>query len=386
MRKKYIFGKKLYISILTSILVMLTMVATTFAWVGVFANSTFEQFDVNVKASQLDEYSIEVSTTGEEGTFKDYIDTSDLKKAILLNWGYNEYDLSRDSDVDALFDMLDMDQCTTIPVLSNGKIQKLGVFKDLYGEVTHKLYKFDIYIAPKKNYDSQSDSSLFTMDAYLQKGLLTGKVKSKKLVNPYTYSDEFINPLSSTISASSLFQPLTSGTTITEARVDSADASRIAFEKYKVVDKGHPEQYDSNSEPLSAVIYQTGYEWPVYNETENVYCFGSILPDEANLATGYYNSTEQYYTSRHYWNLKMNQEVYSTRGVESSTKDILFNSNTSLLIDSSNPEEIMGLNKMMKIAVYFWFEGWDADCFPAINASPVSININFALSQSEEEF
>ena len=45
MRKKYIFGKKLYISVLTSILVLLTTVATTFAWVGVFANSTFDTFE-----------------------------------------------------------------------------------------------------------------------------------------------------------------------------------------------------------------------------------------------------------------------------------------------------------------------------------------------------
>ena len=54
MRKKYIFGKKLYISVLTSILVLLTTVATTFAWVGVFANSTFESFDIDIKLSNLE--------------------------------------------------------------------------------------------------------------------------------------------------------------------------------------------------------------------------------------------------------------------------------------------------------------------------------------------
>ena len=61
MRKKYIFGKKLYISVLTSILVLLTTVATTFAWVGVFANSTFESFNIGIKASSLEEYNVEIS-------------------------------------------------------------------------------------------------------------------------------------------------------------------------------------------------------------------------------------------------------------------------------------------------------------------------------------
>ena len=71
MRKKYIFGKKLYISILTSILVLLTTVATTFAWVGVFANSTFDQFDFNIKSSSLEEYGIEISLSGKENSFSD---------------------------------------------------------------------------------------------------------------------------------------------------------------------------------------------------------------------------------------------------------------------------------------------------------------------------
>ena len=83
MRKKYIFGKKLYISVLTSILVLLTTVATTFAWVGVFANSTFESFDVIIKASGLEEYGIVISATGEEGTFSDSISSTSIKRQIL---------------------------------------------------------------------------------------------------------------------------------------------------------------------------------------------------------------------------------------------------------------------------------------------------------------
>ena len=224
------------------------------------------------------------------------------------------------------------------------------------------------------------------MDVYLQKNMLTGRIKNKRLVNPYTYSDEFINPLIGVLPSTSLYQPIVSGTTITNARVNSADASRIAFEKFQVVDKGHPEQYTDSSEPISTVIYQTGYEYPVYNATDDVYSFGAILPDESNLATGYYNSTEYIYTSRHYWNLKMNPDVYSTRGVDSPTKDLIFNSNNSQLINSTKSSEQIGIDKMMKMTIYFWFEGWDADCFPAINASPVTINIDFALSPSEEDF
>jgi hypothetical protein len=34
--------------------VLMTTIATTFAWVGVFANSTFKQFDIEIKASSLE--------------------------------------------------------------------------------------------------------------------------------------------------------------------------------------------------------------------------------------------------------------------------------------------------------------------------------------------
>ena len=83
MRKKYIFGKKLYISVLTSILVLLTTVATTFAWVGVFANSTFEKFDFAIRSNDLKEYSIEISLDGVN--FYDSINFDDIKEQLLLN-------------------------------------------------------------------------------------------------------------------------------------------------------------------------------------------------------------------------------------------------------------------------------------------------------------
>ena len=101
MRKKYIFGKKLYISVLTSILVLLTTVATTFAWVGVFANSTFESFDIDIRASKLDEYSLEISSDGVN--FSDSISFDSLKKQILMNWGYTEEQLYSDDKINLYY-------------------------------------------------------------------------------------------------------------------------------------------------------------------------------------------------------------------------------------------------------------------------------------------
>ena len=36
-----------------------------------------------------------------------------------------------------------------------------------------------------------------------------------------------------------------------------------------------------------------------------------------------------------------------------------------------------GIQTKMKISVYLWFEGWDADCLKAIEKQPVALNLTF---------
>ena len=184
MRKKYIFGKKLYISVLTSILVLLTTVATTFAWVGVFANSTFEKFDFNIRANELVEYGIEISATGQEGTFSDEISSTEVKTQILLNWGFTQKDLT-DYGVENLFNAITLEQCTTIPNIVDGKMTSLNQFTNLVGENSTSLFKFDIYVSPTQYYDSGSHSD-YKLDVFLGQGLISGTTKFRKLLHPFS--------------------------------------------------------------------------------------------------------------------------------------------------------------------------------------------------------
>jgi len=376
MRKKYIFGKKLYISILTSILVLLTTLATTFAWVGVFANSTFEMFEFNIKASDLIEYGIEISATGEEGTFSDTIDSKDIKKQILLNWGYSNEDLYSNDIIDTLFQKLSLAQCTNLPILNGTKIKKLGTFVDLYGDETKEYFKFDIYVGVRKNYDGQISN--YKLNTYVGDGLLIGTAKSRLLLNPYTFKDDFVNPLLS-VSLPENITPVVAGTRIDKPKVNSASGSRIAFEKYKVVDRGHASEYTDSDEPLSAIIYSGDkYNYPTYNTLTNTYEFGGILPDEYNLSTAYFNSSEWKWALHGLNHLELPDDLNSIRGVESETADKILSSQTNQIIDSSNPNEQIGVTQMMKITVSFWIEGWDADCFTVLNNSPIRININLS--------
>ena len=391
MRKKYIFGKKLYISVLTSILVLLTTVATTFAWVGVFANSTFETFNATIRVSNLDEYNIDISLDGINFAKDGIIEGVELQKQILLNWGYSESVLNNDEKINYYFSKLNQDQCTTLPVIKDGKITSLGDFVDVYGDKTNKYFKFDLYISAKKVIDVNSSSSDFHLDIFLDENLMSGRrAKERRLFNPVTFKDNFINPYDQMIENNLMSLPdgyrtVKAGETIISAKIDPASAARMAFEKYEVVEKYHPEQYSEESKPQSAVIYQHGYEYPVYDEINNIYNFGAILPNGYNFSTINYNLSEWQYAQQGHWVMDLPTDIWETRGVESPTKDLVLSKDNNHLIDSTNPKEQIDVEHMMKITTYFWFEGWDADCFNSINASIVDFNITLLMSNEDED-
>ena len=372
MRKKYIFGKKLYISILTSILVLLTTVATTFAWVGVFANSTFDTFDVLIKSSSLEEYGIVISATGEEDSFSDSIDGMTVKKMILKNWGYSESLLNDEERVEQLFSLLNMHQCTTLPITDGNIIRKLGDFKTIEKMSTHNYFKFDIYISGIQLYPGSSSSS-FLLDVYLGDNLVTSSQKTYAPPKPVTFPSDFSNPLTDLPTG---ITKISGGETLTTITHNPSKACRVAFEKYEVVEKGKPELYGDSSEPISTVIYSTDkYNYPTYNTDLASYEFGGILPNESNFAILNYNQADYKYANNGIKKVTMDENIYGIRGVTGTNPDVILSSNTNHLIDSANPNEQINLSQMMKVSIYFWIEGWDSDCINTLNQNLLTLGV-----------
>jgi len=379
MRKKYLFGKKLYISVLTSILVLLTTIATTFAWVGVFANSTFESFDVIIKASGLEEYGIVISATGEEGTFSDSISSTSIKRQILANWGYHDSEVMDDNTVNNLFSSLNMHQCTNTPIVNGNKIQKLGQFKTIEGNDTRQYYKFDIYISSTRFYEKSSSSS-FLLDAYLNPGLLQAKTKQYRLLGTVPFPSSYVSPLTDLPNG---IRAINGGEEFLEVNSNVASAARVAFEKYEVVERGVPSLY-VGKEPISTIIYSgDSYNYPTYNEIDNIHEFGGILPDAYNFAALYYNYYDFVNAKNGVNHVSVPAELYNIRGVESETADRTLHSTTNHLIDSQNNEEKIGLSTMMKVSISFWIEGWDADCYSVLDRNPITLSVSLSLANEE---
>ncbi len=344
--------KKVYLSILVTVLCLFTLTATTFAWVGIFTNSTLSDFELNLKTSDLQEYGIEISLTGEEGSFGTTIETIDVKREILRNNGsYNMDLLTSEEAIEKAFSTYKMTQCST-QVLWNNQFSN---FLDVNNATTKGYFKFDIYISANRSYESDAASD-YHLDAYLTGDLLEGNIGRGTMINEFIYPSEFINPLPNGIQA---------GTRIREdVKSDSSHACRVGIQKYNVVEKGKPEAYDVDSRVNGYIIYQDGSQYPVYDPETGIYDFGGILEEKYNFALKQYNKM---YSGKILpaWALNRNDTQYDVDGINQ-------------IIDSSKDEEKIGINDMMKLTFYFWFEGWDADCHELIDRRAVTLNLNFA--------
>ena len=55
----------------------------------------------------------------------------------------------------------------------------------------------------------------------------------------------------------------------------------------------------------------------MYNEVDDYYTFGAILPNEYNFATMNYNLSEWQFENWQYWTMSLPDEIWQTRGTES---------------------------------------------------------------------
>ena len=60
--------RKMSISVMVSLLVLVTFGAITFAWVGISTYSRIENFDLDLEVQELKEYGLEISLTGLENS------------------------------------------------------------------------------------------------------------------------------------------------------------------------------------------------------------------------------------------------------------------------------------------------------------------------------
>ena len=100
--------RKILISIFTILVVIITTFATTYAWVGILNASSIDQFKLNLKVNELNNYKLLISPT-EDGEFTESVDEKGMlviKKQILSNMGIN-VEMLTDQGIESEYNRVD---------------------------------------------------------------------------------------------------------------------------------------------------------------------------------------------------------------------------------------------------------------------------------------
>ena len=375
-------SKKMFISILTSVIVFVTMVATTFAWVGIFTYANIDNFNLNLKVSDLDvNYYLTISATGEKNSFSDTADLIEIQRKILKN--QHKWDEEYLDSLDAnLINSIYSKNCTTVPsscLISNDRLT------DYYSINMKKTYCYETY---------HSSISYLKFDLYLSVGAKEG-IQPETEINSNVFLTDIVNTLQGTICSQRLtnqnaykempsipdnYKSLLQLPDESEFKINSANATRFALCLYNPIDINN--DYTDSQLPTKTIIYQGGNQNP--STKDGVFDLGGNLPEDYNTALQELLIVRSDYK---YGYLEDRNKAFISdleKAVERGKNDLELIEENSKLWNKSNNVDMApylgvhnGIQTKMKITVYFWFEGWDSDCIVGINEKPVTMNLTF---------
>ncbi len=420
-------ARKVYMSIFTTLFILITCVATTFAWVGMLTTSTLGSFDLNIKSQEIDaDYFLKISNSGVVGTFKESLNLKAVKREILENMGYDTSSVTDDGISDYFASKAIMEPVTTDSSLSNFYSMKDLKKSTPYLDTDDGYFKFDLYLSVDTLNEIANLTTAEINALDINANVFFENIETALFGTPSTGSLVNENPFSS-IPSNSDYECL-NNINAKSITVNTKNATRLAFQIYSPININA--SYSGSETPVNTIIYQGGSQLP--SATNNYYDLGGILPEEYNLAlkeintiygtsidldTLYVSGASSRYLGAYnrYINstdLEMTEYSYSV------TSDIVDGTNFSSYYILSNDEYVSptsfsstetyytrtvnnkiwqapttisgtnylgikgGVQTKMKITVYFWYEGYDADCLQLIDFRNAYLDILFATDKN----
>ena len=349
--------RKMNLSIITCVLVLVLNVTTTFAWAGLQNYSTIENFDVSVEQSE--NYQLMVSLNGT--SFSEFVNDYNVKLKIAYNMGFNENGLVfSDKELYNFLKKSELQPLTTKrignelgPFVSIEEIRKndfdYSKAKETK-EIKRGYYTFDIYVTVDYRGENKNQvildeyQEVYVRDIY---ELLIGNKKTYDLNKKYVLPSYF------------------DGAELSKVTINSANAIRVAFTKHEVKDINDV----TASVPTSTIIYQGGTKKP--SLVDGVYSFGGFMDAPNNLAFNEFNDIHSNFPISQ----TVFEEFYNNRTIDGVEDSISIEDTDGVKFKLIDKSDKLSVGKMMKITIKMWIEGFDGDCFEGISSLPVGMNL-----------
>jgi len=313
-----------------SLLVVITTITTTFAWFSTQQTVIVDDVNISISGSgeRVDDAGIVLSIDGEN--FKKDLDEMDVKRAVLIQNGYDALKMS-DQEVNNVYKNVSFGDVTPVDYndLTKGftGLHKYKEEKSMASYIALDLY---VSVSNDKYTDNIGLPLYFQTDKMAYADNVTKDMLIKMPKNP-CFDEE-------------LPQRIT---------VNPINASRLGTIVYEPVDRG---DVTSQSDVYSSNIYTFSSETP---SVENgVYNFGGINTE--------YNTMIEYYNS-----IMTNDKIQIPEDIKNREDKLIYGQEVF-------PSSLgCTTKKMVKIKILLWLEGWDADCFNVILNTTTTFNIKF---------
>jgi len=393
-------SKKMFISILTSVIVFVTMVATTFAWVGIFTYANIDSFQMNLKINKSSNYFLTISPFDSNNN-KDYgeeIPIIDLEKQALKNWGLDINDETPNVVITSKYQERSLVEPSTPVYDSNGNISSFSRIANLAnGPVkfvdSDQYIKFDIYLSVNTLEGIDDETTGVNSNVVLDEisNTLVGITNTYFLNvgnairnNQYAPSNFDWQKYDAHKSLTNIVveNNITKYIDKRNITIDSASAARFALEVFNPIKL--TDTYKGDEKPSKTIVYQGGSALPTYDETTDVYSMGGILPEEYNFGVQEASAIYNKYLEIPKQTLNYESNVRTLTGTRKD--NYVWKAPEQNEVDT---EEINylgvedGIQTKQKITVYYWFEGWDSDCTWVIDLKRVTMNLCFTADVDE---
>ena len=369
--------RKIFMSFMTMLLLVLTFSASTFAWFQMNSSSKISGFDMTVTGG----LGFLVSVDGTN--FSNDLTRSQMNKAMIVGYDREMYSMNERGELVYKTSGLALTN-TEIEDILTKKILLLPVtsqngykFTDLYGSPitvsSGRFVEFDLYFKTVSNNVEEA--------AKYDISLLIGNEEIYADNGQRVYSTQF----SSELDNIELFDSLTTRDKVYQANetipVYTSNALRFSLENI-LEDEYNPEnedgitheQYIKNQRDSNTSIYEFVDEhdlgsYAIKGSTVDIY------DPTTNAMFTYYN----------------NQKVTDIEPLSSMPTVIRYNQTTNKLTHNSEKgiEELENMPVLLrvqsglqpkKVTVRMWIEGWDADCFDGISKS-IKVRLTFTSKQ-----
>ncbi len=297
--------RKIIFSIIACMLLLFTVVATTYAWVGIFTYANTGTFDIGIYSERKDfEYWLTISLTGNADDFGQEADSTGIRKQIIENMGLSSKYTESAEAINNFFasSQLNSVSCT----VDSHTMQPANWYEANHNEKTYfktmetnQYYKFDFYLSVDVKNGFSEATPNFTSSVYLtdlEQAIIGnyGKMDFKPTGhNPFEDID--YNNIQSwdyypslTNDEKNLLQgcvPTLKSLNFEGFRVKTTDTARFSLSFYEP--KPLDYTYTEADLPNKCMIYSGGTYLPtkiVESDGTDYYSLGGCLPSDFNAA------------------------------------------------------------------------------------------------------